>query len=86
MSKPLISYRDGAICVSVWLSTKPMNGRLVNFHKVKIEKNYNKNGEWKQTQSFLIEDLLKISSLTQKIYWDLRLNKTQLKKSDPCNP
>lgn len=73
MSKPERRFKCGPITISVWAQGKTVNGEMVKFYSVKIDKTYKDSEEWKHTNSFAAEDLLKVSMLAAEAYKYLRL-------------
>ena len=73
MSKPEKRFRCGPISASIWAQSKTVNGEMVKFYSINIDKAYKDGEEWKHTNSFAAEDLPKVAMLANEAYRYLRL-------------
>lgn len=73
MSKPEKQLRCGPISASIWAQAKTVNGEMVKFYSISIDKTYRDGGEWKHTKSFAAEDLPKVALVASEAYRYLRL-------------
>lgn len=83
--KPVKDFRAGGVSASVWMNktVKLVDG--VNkekvFPTVKVVRNYtDKQGAWKETNSFRVSDLPDIIAVLQEAYADLRVKVSSEKK------
>ena len=80
MSKPEKCLRCGPISASIWAQGKTVNGEMVKFYSVKIDKAYKQDDEWKHTTSFSAEDLPKVALVANEAYKYIRLTSTEANK------
>lgn len=73
MSKPEKRFKCGPISASIWAEGKTVQGEMVKFHSVNIDKAYKDGDEWKHTNSFAVEDLPKVALVANEAYRYLRL-------------
>ena len=85
MSNPNKTYRYGSVSASVWFNAKQMSGEMVQIPTIKFSKAYKPadNSDWKFTNSFDAEDLLKVARLAEEVYRDLRLKGPNSDTSQP---
>lgn len=71
-SAPDMKFRSGAVSVSVWKNEgiSQQNGKPYTFYTVSTQRSYlDKDGAtWKNTQSFKVNDLLKLARLLEKAF------------------
>lgn len=82
---PKKKYRAGAISATVWENKgKTIEGKENSYNTISLERVYqDREGNWKSTNSFRINDLPKIQVLMQKAFGDLVLKEQELfKKQD----
>ena len=66
-NKPIKTFRAGTVTASVWEKKTEVNKKEVTFYNVSIVKNYKDDkDEWKQTNNFAREDLVKVALVTNK--------------------
>jgi hypothetical protein len=66
---PERKFRAGAISATVWKNHTERDGKVVEYHTVSLDRNYqDKNGEWNSTNSLRINDLPKAALVLQKAY------------------
>ena len=66
-----------------------MEGKMVKFYSVGIDKAYKDGDEWKHTSSFAVEDLPKVALLANEVYRHLRLRESDSQEEseyDLSNP
>ena len=73
MSKPEKRLRCGPISASIWAQSKTVNGEMVKFYSITIDRAFKDGEEWKHTNSFAAEDLPKVAMLASEAYRYLRL-------------
>lgn len=73
MSKPEKRLRCGPISASIWAQGKTVNGEMVKFYSINIDKAFKDGEEWKHTNSFATEDLPKVALVANEAYRYLRL-------------
>jgi len=76
MSKPEKKFRCGPIAATIWAEAKTVNGELVEFHSISIDKAYKNADEWKHTNSFAAEDLPKVALVANEAYRYIRLTES----------
>jgi hypothetical protein len=73
MSKPEKKFKCGPITASIFTETRVVNGEMVTFSSVRIDKVYKDGEQWKHTTSFAAEDLPKVALLANEAYKYLRV-------------
>ena len=73
MNKPEKKFRCGPITATIWADTKTVNGEMVKFYSIKIDKAYKQDDGWKHTTSFSAEDLPKVALVASEAYKYIRL-------------
>lgn len=69
MSKPEKVFKAGAVRASIFRNTIERNGKPVSIAKVVLEVRYkDKNGEWKSSNSFSLNELPKASTALRQAY------------------
>jgi len=53
-----------------------VEGKMVKFYSVGIDKAYKDDDKWKHTSSFAVEDLPKVALLANEVYRYLRLRES----------
>lgn len=76
MRKPEKKFKCGPIVASIWAESKTVDGEMVKFYSISIDKAYKDGDEWKHTTSFAVEDLPKVALVANEAYKCLRLNST----------
>ena len=79
MSKPKKRFRCGAISASLWVDRKTVEGKPVEYHSISITKSYKDGDDWKHTNSFSTEDLLKVALVASETYKFIRLNRSDVR-------
>ena len=77
MNRPEKKIRCGPITATIWADTKTVNGEMVKFYTIKIDKSYKQDDEWKHTTSFSAEDLPKVALVANEAYKYIRLTSTE---------
>jgi len=79
--KPVFEYRAGGIRASVWENERKNDkGEPFITHSTTITRRYMADGEWKETNSFGVDDLPKLRVVTDAAY-----NYCVLKSRDPAD-
>lgn len=67
---PEKKFRAGAISATVWLNKgRNAQGEENEYRTISVERNYtDKQGKWQSTNSMRVNDLPKVSLITQKAY------------------
>lgn len=80
--KPKATYQVGNAKVTVWENTR--NGKNGEFtvKNFKVEKTYQKDGEWKTTNSFNEEELLQLKAAIDKAILDENVKTTEGTEKD----
>ena len=78
MNKPEKRFKIGPVSASIWPETKVVEGEMVKFYSVSINKAYKAGGEWKHGKSFAVEDLPKVALVANEAYKYIKLS-----SSDP---
>ena len=73
MNRPEKKFCCGPITASIWTEIKTINGEMVKFHSISIDKAYKNGDEWKHTTSFAAEDLPKVALVVTEAYKYIRL-------------
>ena len=81
MNRPEKKFRCGPITATIWAETKTVNGEMVKFYSISIDKAYKQNDEWKHTTSFSAEDLPKVALVANEAYRYIRLSSTEPNES-----
>jgi hypothetical protein len=71
--KPIKVLSCGPIKAAVWCDSKIIDDTMVDFHSIKIDKSYKDGDEWKNTNTFNVEDLPKVSVVAMEVYKFLRV-------------
>ena len=68
MQKPVMDFRIGCVELAVWKKTMEHDGRSVVRYDAKLNRRYKdrESGEWKDTQYFDADDLMRIALLAQR--------------------
>jgi hypothetical protein len=76
-NKPTEKFRAGNVTATVWENKgKTKDGKEYSFFSVSVERNFkNDKDEWKSTNSFMKNDLPKLSLVVAKAFEHLSLNK-----------
>ena len=74
MSRPEKKFKCGPISASIWAEDKTVESGVIKFHSVNITKTYKDGDEWKHTNSFNTEDLLKVALVANEAYKYIRLS------------
>jgi hypothetical protein len=74
-NKPVKVFAFGALKAAVWTDSRVVNNSIVEMHSVRIDRTYKDkdSNEWKHTNVFFAEDLLKLAALASEVYKWLRL-------------
>lgn len=68
----------GNISATVWNNKREMNGVEIEMKSISLQRSYkDKNGEWKHSTSFSINDLPKIQLVMDKTYEYLTMQKVE---------
>ena len=68
-NKPEIEFRGGGnITAAVWREEKQDGDRTYNHYTVKIQKQFKKGDDWKDTDYYFRDDLPKLQLVVQKAY------------------
>ena len=87
MSKPEITFKMGAVRVSIFRNTAMRDGKEILFPKVVIEVRYrDKAGQWKGTNSLSLSDLPKAILALQKAFEYLMSKPSDQDTSDSDQP
>lgn len=73
MSSPEKKFRCGPVTANIWSSSKCIEGEMVKFYAIKIDKTYPEENDWKHTFSFSAEDLPKVALVANEAYKYIRL-------------
>lgn len=73
MSKPEKRFKCGPISASVWVEAKTVEGEMVKFYPINIDKAYKDGDNWKHTNRFSAEDLPKVALVANEAYKYIRL-------------
>ena len=79
---PKKKFKAGAITATIWENKgKSTDGTPNTYQTISLERVYqDKEGNWKSSNSFRVNDLPKINVLMQRAYQDLVLKEQQLFK------
>lgn len=77
MSKPEKRFKCGPVSASIWAKAKTVEGEMVKFYSVSIDKAYKDGDEWKHGNSFAAEDLPKVALVTNEAYKYIHLQETE---------
>ena len=76
VNMPVRKFKAGAIFVSIWSNKSQNDGE---YKTISLERRYtDKEGNWKSTNSFRINDLPKVQMVMQKAYEFLVLNEEKV--------
>ncbi len=80
---PKKKYKAGAITATVWENKgKDAKGLEHSYQTISLERVYqDREGQWKSTNSFRVNDLPKVNLLMSKVYEELVLKEQQLFRS-----
>lgn len=67
---PADTFRAGVISCSVWVN-QTRNGSMMS---VTFQRGYQVEGEWRNSKSFGLDDLLKVAELCSAVYRKYRIN------------
>ena len=69
MARPEKTFRQGSCSASVFVNGIRKNGKTIEMKKVSVQKSYkDKDGTWKNTNSYGINDLPKLALVANKAY------------------
>lgn len=71
--KPVTTVHCGPVQGGVWADSKIVNGTMMKFYSIRIDKAYKEGDEWKHTTTFSAEDLPKVSVVAMEAYRLLRV-------------
>ena len=71
----MVAYADGA--ENALRLCREVDGRVLTFHSVTIDKVYKDGDEWKHSTSFAVEDLPKIRLLAGEVCKHLRVQQSE---------
>ena len=82
MNKPEKKFTCGPVSASIWAESKTVDGEMVKFYSVNINRVYKKDnsdgdnnkGEWQYTNKFRTEDLPKVALVANEAYKYIRLS------------
>lgn len=80
MRKPEKKFKCGPISASIWAEGKTVQGEMVKFCSINIDKAYKDGDEWKHANSFAAEDLPKVALVANEAYKYLRLQESELQQ------
>jgi hypothetical protein len=82
---PETKFKAGQMTATVWKNDRK-EGQEYDTFSVNIEKSYkDKDGSWKKTTNYQLNDLPKVVLVTQKAFEYLALNKTEDKGATPSS-
>ena len=76
MSSPEKRFRCGPVSASIWAESKVVDGEMVKFYSINIDKAYKDGDEWKHTNRFNAEDLPKVALVANEAYKYIRLTES----------
>ena len=76
MSKPAVKLKDGLLSATVW-ENQTEEGKT--FYSTTLSRAYQKDDEWKESNSFNEDDLLAISRLAGKAYDSIKRLRAEAK-------
>ena len=68
MGKPEKTFRQGSCSASVFVNGMQKNGQTIPVKSVSVQRSYKKDGSWKNTNSYGINDLPKLALVASKAY------------------
>jgi hypothetical protein len=73
--KPVKVFSCGAVKAAIWADSRVVNNTVVEVHSIKIDRAYKDkdNNEWRHSNTFFGDDLLKVSLVAQEAYKYIRL-------------
>jgi len=83
MSSPEKRFKCGPVSASIWAESRVIDGEMVRFFSINIDKAYKDGDEWKHTNRFNAEDLPKVALVASETYKYIRLNSTNTNEQDP---
>ena len=67
--QPLKEFRSGRVSATVWENEGQSKGERFVSHSVQIQKRYqDRDGQWRNTTAFFVNELPKVLLLVQKAY------------------
>ena len=66
--KPEVTFRAGTVSASVFVNSFEKDGESRDSLSISLQKSYQKDGEWKRTNSLFTNDLPKAILVLQKAY------------------
>ncbi len=76
MSSPEKRFRCGPVSASIWTEVKAVQGEMVKFYSIKIDRAFKEGDEWKHTNRFNAEDLPKVTIVANEAYKYIRLTES----------
>jgi hypothetical protein len=72
---PCMVLACGTVNGAVWADDRVIDNEVVEVHSIKFDRSYKDkdDGQWKHTEVFNTEDLLKLAMLATELYKRLRL-------------
>ena len=68
MSQPEKRFRCGPVSASIWAEGKTVDGEMVKFYSINIDKAYKDGDEWKETPGFGRDDLLLLAKAVDEAH------------------
>lgn len=80
--KPIEKIRVGAVTATIWKNTVKKDNKTFENYSIGVSRSYkNKDGEWKETNSYAPSDLPKLGLAIAKAY-DFILSKKEVQEEE----
>ncbi len=73
-NQPVKKFRAGGVTATIWRNDVQQDGQTVVRHSVTVQKRYrDRDGSWKDSSSFFVNDLPRLELVVRKAYEYLAL-------------
>tara|TARA_Y100000310_G_C20682783_1_gene817022 strand:- start:1192 stop:1491 length:300 start_codon:yes stop_codon:yes gene_type:complete len=83
---PEKKLRSGSVYLTIWKNKKQINNdKVAYYYTVTLERRYKKDGEWKASNTYRVNDLPKAVMLLDKAYEFMTLEKSGKEMAEGIN-
>jgi hypothetical protein len=79
---PFRTFRAGSVRAAVWQNQVQRDGNTVVEHTIRINRRYQKDGQWTTTEIFFPEQLLQVAAVAHKVYDSIAIKETERETDD----
>jgi hypothetical protein len=81
-NKPVKTFGAGHVRVAIWQNEEQRDGHAVLKYSAKVEKQYKKDGEYRDTDYYFENDLADLELVTRKAREFIRLRESEAENGD----